>query len=89
MEASKYWHSDHYIAQKFDSKKDFDLSGIDSLKRFETYHTAVMHESITRINWIFDRKPEIKFFKIKKRVLHWIEKITGWRVGEHKNYKVI
>ncbi|MCB9252706.1 MAG: glycosyltransferase family 2 protein [Flavobacteriales bacterium] len=89
VEASKYWHSDEYIQNKFNAENDFDYSEIDSIKRFEGTHPRVMKPRIEKINWKFDRDPEIKTFGIKLRVLHGIEKLTGWRVGEHKNYKVI
>lgn len=89
VEASKYWHSDDYIQQKFDPEKDFDYTGIDSVKRFDGTHPEVMQERIKRINWKFDRDPEVKKFGFKKRILHFIENKTGWRVGENKNYKEI
>ncbi len=88
VEASKYWHSDDYIQEKFDPEKDFDYSGIDSVKRFEGTHPLVMLERIKRINWKFERDPQTKRFGLKKRFLHWIENKTGWRVGEHKNFKL-
>ena len=89
VEASKYWHSDDYIRQKFDAEKDFDYSGIDSVSRFEGTHPKVMLERIKKINWKFDRDPKIKTFNLKKRILHAVEQNTGWRVGENKNYKII
>jgi hypothetical protein len=89
VEASKYWHSDDYIQKKFDPQKDFDYSGIDSVKKFDGTHPSVMLERIKRINWKFDRDPEIKKFGFKKQVLHLIEEKTGWRIGENKNYKGI
>lgn len=88
VEASKYWHSDDYIQEKFDPEKDFDYSGIDSVKRFEGTHPLVMQERVKRINWKFERDPQTKRFGLKKRFLHWIENKTGWRVGEHKNFKL-
>jgi len=42
VEASKYWHSDDYIQEKFDANKDFDYTGIDSVKRFVGNHPQVM-----------------------------------------------
>jgi len=89
VEASKYWHSDDYIQQKFDLQKDFDYSGIDSVKRFEGNHPTIMQERINRINWKFDRDPKVKTFNLKKKILHLIESKTGYRVGENKNYKII
>lgn len=89
VEASKYWHSDEYIREKFNPDEAFDYSGIDSVKRFKGSHPLVMQERIKRINWKFERDPEIKTFGIKKRLLHGIESLTGWRAGEHKNYRII
>lgn len=89
VEASKYWHDDNYIKSKFDPESDFDYTGIDSVRRFEGTHPQVMRERIARINWLFERDPQVKKFGLKKRILHGIEILTGWRVGENKNYKVI
>lgn len=89
VEASKYWHSDAYIVQKFDAEKDFDYSGIDSIRLFTGTHPEVMRNRIIKMNWKFNRNPQLKNFTFKKRILHWIEKTLKWRVGENKNYKLI
>jgi len=89
VEASKYWHDDTYIQSKFDPDSDFDYTGIDSVKRFEGTHPEVMKARIEKINWQFERDPKVKKFGLKKKVLHWIEALTGWRVGEHKNYRLV
>jgi hypothetical protein len=89
VEANKLWHSDDYIAKKFDSESDFDYSQIDSIKPFTETHPAVMLQRIADMNWKFDRDPKMKAFSIKQRLLYVLEKLTGWRVGEYRNYKVI
>jgi hypothetical protein len=38
---------------------------------------------------VFEHDITRKNYGLKKRVLMGIEKYTGWRVGEYKNYKVI
>lgn len=88
-EANKLWHDDDYIDEKFDASKDFDYSEIDSIKPFEGTHPAVMQERIKAMNWKFDRDPSVKSFGLKLRLLYAIEKLTGWRVGEYRNYKVV
>ncbi len=88
-EANKLWHDDDYINEKFDANKDFDYSEIDSIKPFEGTHPAVMQERIDAMNWKFDRDPSVKSFGLKLRLLYGIEKLTGWRVGEYRNYKVV
>ena len=88
-EANKLWHDDEYIDQKFDASKDFDYSEIDSIKSFTGTHPAVMQSRISKMNWSFDKDPTVKSFGLKLKLLYGIEKLTGWRVGEYRNYKTI
>lgn len=87
LEANRYWHDDRWIEERFDPDKDFDYSQIDSIKKFEGTHPEVMKERIERMNWSFSRDPSVKKFRLKSAVLYYIEKWTGWRVGENKNYR--
>ena len=89
LEAHKLWHDDKYIETKFDPNADFDYSKIDSIKPFEGTHPLVMQERIDRMNWKFDRDPEIKSFSLKLKLLYAIENWTGWRVGEYQNYNIL
>ena len=88
-EANKLWHDDEYIDQKFDATKDFDYSEIDSIRSFTGTHPAVMQSRISKMNWSFDKDPTVKSFGLKLKLLYGIEKLTGWRVGEYRNYKTI
>lgn len=88
-EAGKYWHDDEYLNNKFDVNKEFDYTSIDSVTPFDGTHPKVMQERINLKNWKFDRNPQVKNYNIKNRFLHFIEKKTGWRIGENKNYKLI
>ena len=89
LEANKLWHSDDYIEQKFDADADFDYTQVDSIARFEGSHPAVMTERIASVNWHFDRDPSIKSFSLKLKFIYLVEKLTGWRIGEYKNYKIV
>lgn len=48
-----------------------------------------MQERINKLNWKFDFDPTKKNFGLKTKLLHWVEKKSGWRIGEYKNYKII
>lgn len=85
---SQYWHSDEWL-DKHKNKDEFDYSGVDSLAKFTGTHPKVMQERIDEINWTFEHDISIKNLKFKYRVLYWIEKKFGWRIGEYKNYKII
>lgn len=89
VEASKLWHSDEWIAERFDPAKDFDYSQIDSLQKFDGTHPRVMQERIDKMNWKFSHDPSRKKFGWKTGLLYFIEKWTGYRIGENKNYQEI
>lgn len=89
VEANRYWHDDEWIENRFDPDTDFDYSNIDSVARFQRSHPAIMQERIDKVNWTFSKDPSDKQMNLKKRLLYWIEKKTGYRVGEHRNYRVI
>ena len=86
---NKLWHSDRWIEKNIGPDQIFDYSKIDSLKKFTGSHPKVMTERIKKQNWKFDFDPTRKNFGIKNRLLHFIEKKTGWRPGEFKDYRII
>jgi hypothetical protein len=88
-EAHKLWYSDQELEQKFELDQVFDYSQIDSISRYEGSHPLCMNERIERMNWTFDRDPEIKSLSFKSRILHMIEAISGQKPFEHRNYKLI
>jgi len=65
----------------------FDYSQIDALEKFKGTHPAVMQERIKRMNWQFDYDLSYNNFKLKDKVKNLLEKITGRRVFDYKNYK--
>lgn len=82
----RLWHDDQYMEKNVLGAEEFDYGSIDSLQHFTGTHPAVMQERIDRMDWTFDVDPTKKNFGMKARLLHWIEKRTGWRVGEYKNF---
>jgi hypothetical protein len=84
----KLWHNDDWVDEHVAKVDEFDYSGIDSLELFTGTHPKVMQERINRTNWKFDTDPAQKNFRnLKGRLLYAIEKLSGWRIGEYKNYK--
>jgi glycosyltransferase involved in cell wall biosynthesis len=79
------WHEDEWI-QKNIAEESFDYTNIDSLKVFRGTHPQVMKNRIQRKNWEFTFDPTKKSFGLKNRFLYALENLTGWRVGEYKNY---
>lgn len=83
---SYFWHSDQELDKKQPSNVAFDYSGIDSLKLFEGTHPKVIQPRIESMNWAFDFDIQQKKYSLKNKILMKIEKLTGWRIGEYKNY---
>lgn len=86
---NKLWHTDEWVEKKIPKVDSFDYSQIDSLSHFTGSHPEVMKERIKSLNWNFSFDPSKKKLPLKSRLLHSIEKLTGWRPGEYKNYNII
>ena len=85
----RLWHNDEKVNKIVGQDDDFDYSVIDSLSHFTGAHPAVMKDRIARQNWKFSFDPTLKRLSVKSRLKMFIEKYTGWRVGEYKNYRLI
>ncbi|MBC7409256.1 MAG: glycosyltransferase family 2 protein [Arcicella sp.] len=83
-----FWTTDEEsVGVKKHYEDNFDYSEIDSLTNFNGTHPAVMQARIARVNWQFDFDIREKKLSLKNRFRAWIEKLTGWRIGEYKNFK--
>ncbi len=89
MSFNKYWHDDQWMEKNVANVEDYDYSKIDSLRKFEGSHPAVMQKRIEAINWQFSRDPSMNRLKMKDRFKLFIEKLTGWRPGEYRNYRIV
>ena len=80
----KMYHGDQ-VKQRQESY-DFSKEA-DAVFPFQDTHPAVMQARIERKNWHFDFDPiHQNRFKLKDRFKMFVEKWTGYRVGEFKNY---
>lgn len=85
----KMWHDDAWMKKNIAAAEEFDYGKIDSLAEFKGSHPKVMQERVARQNWDFKFDPSKIKLSLKNKFLLMIEKVTGWRPGEYKNYKVI
>lgn len=85
----KLWHDDAWVKEHVAEADDYDYSIIDSLDRFTGSHPSVMSERLKRMNWNFSWDLSKKRFKFKDWLLYRFEKLTGVRLFEYRNYKVI
>lgn len=88
MQFHRMWHDDDFMQKHVAGAAGFDYSNIDSLQKFTGTHPAVTQERIARMNWTFDFDISRKNMGLKSRILYAIERLTGWRPGEYKNYRL-
>ncbi len=86
---NKLWHNDSWVEQNIPDVDSFDYSRIDTLALFKGTHPRVMQKRIQKMNWHFSFDPTQKKLSLKNRLLEGIEKRTGYRIGEYKNYHLI
>ncbi|MCS7297635.1 MAG: glycosyltransferase family 2 protein [Bacteroidia bacterium] len=87
IEMGRLWHEDEWIEKH--KPKSFQYQTNDLLKRYEGTHPRVMTARIAEKDWDFRYEPHMAALSLKERLLGWIERKTGWRVAEFRNYKLI
>jgi hypothetical protein len=86
---SNFWNNNTLNPETILPSDVFDYSKIDSICRFEGTHPKVMENKLIKMKWISDLNPEKKTFKFKDWVLYKFEMVSGIRLWEYKNYKII
>ncbi len=84
----KLWHDDAWVKEHVRTATEYDYSIIDSVAEFSGTHPAVMQERLAQYNWSFTYDPSKKKIGLKNSILAFVEKLTGWRIGEYRNYNV-
>ena len=82
----RFWHDDQWIEKRLVKAEEFDYGDTEELGLFNGTHPAVMKDRIARQNWSYSHDLSRKSTSLKYRIKRLIESLTGWRVGEYKNY---
>ncbi len=85
----RLYHSNEWMETHVPKVAEFDYSGVDALGLFDGTHPAIMQDRIDRINWKFDYDLSYRKFSFKDRIRMFVESLTGYRLWEYKNYKII
>lgn len=85
----KMWHDDAQVEKMTSAADEFDYATIDSLVLFIGTQPSVMQKRIKQQNWHFTFDTSKINLSAKDKLLMGIENLTGWRVGEYKNFKLI
>ncbi len=85
----KMWHTDEWVQKNIALADEFDYNIIDILQEYKGTHPAVFTNRIHNANWNYAYdKTKVKL-NTKYKFLFFIEQLTGWRIGENKNYKLL
>ena len=90
IEFAKLWHSNEFIEKNKATYDSFDYSKIDTLRKFDGTHPAVISKRLEAANWEFTFDPsKSEKLPLRLRILNFIYVKTGWLIGGTKNYKII
>ena len=86
--AQHFWHDDEWIARNIPEEDWFDYSSAFELVRYTGGHPAVMTGRIEAAKTWTDRfdAGRLRRKPFLVRVTDWIERMTGWRIGEYRNF---
>jgi hypothetical protein len=83
----RFYFDEATFAAIEDKSEYFDFTQFDSLRKFTGTHPKIMAKRIAAKNWHIELNVNQKKFTLKNRVLYFIEKVTGYRLFDFKNYK--
>jgi hypothetical protein len=84
----RLWHGN----KKDQENESFQFQRSYGLREFKGSHPAVMRDRVQKQSWVFD--PKLKWSDwtlgdINNMASDVFEKVTGYRIGEYKNYRLI
>lgn len=86
----KYWQGDSDELTKYlNSGELYNFNDYDAVEKFKETHPAVMQNRINKKNWSLQLDTHRKNFSLKDALLYRFEKLTGIRLFDFKNYKII
>ncbi len=85
----KMYLSDEAALNHVGTAETFPYDGLEPLAHFEGTHPKVIQSRIQEQNWHFQSDPTQVRWPLKDRLSNWVEKWTGWRPGEYRNYRLI
>ncbi len=86
-----FYHDDEWLQQNLPETFEFDYENADRLIHFTGTHPAVMQPRIAATNWNLNinLKELHKKMSFRRKALQAIEDVTGWRMSEYRNYKIV
>lgn len=85
----KLWHDDDWVKKNVVEADEFDYKTIETLTKFEGSHPSSMEERLKNTQWAFHYDASKSRKTLKDKLSFFVENMTGYRIGEYKNYKKI
>jgi hypothetical protein len=89
MSFNRLWHSDSWVSEHVKRGDQFDYSTGGMLSVFDGTHPATMKKRIDAQDWPFSYDASKSKQAPREVFLNWIEKKSGCRIAEYKNYNLI
>lgn len=86
---NRMYFDDARIAAQGPVAASFDYSQVEAVERFEGTHPAVFQPRVAAINWHFEKDPSERRLSFTHRLLDAIERLTGRRLFEYRNYILV
>lgn len=88
---NQYYQTEEWIEQNYPLQNTFDMHNADRLVHFKGTHPKLLKPRIESANWKFEQDltkqtPKMNF---RRRLLQKIEDLTGLRLFEYRNYKIV
>ncbi|MBC7720863.1 MAG: glycosyltransferase family 2 protein [Pedobacter sp.] len=88
-DVSRFWHSDESLKSYENVPDTYDFNEYDSLEKFTGSHPSVLKNRIQNKNWKIELDITKKQFSLKDKMLYYFEKMTGIRLFDFRNYKIL
>lgn len=88
---NQFYQTEEWIEENYPVQETYDMHNADRLVHFKGTHPKVMQARIEAANWKFDKDltKETPKMNFRRRVLQKIEDLTGMRLFEYRNYKIV
>lgn len=84
-----FYKSDEWLEKYKNKSQEYDYQNVDALEEFKGTHPELMHERMAKQNWEFVYDKSKSKMKFKYWILYNFEKLTGIRLFEYKNYRLL
>jgi glycosyltransferase involved in cell wall biosynthesis len=85
----RFWHDDAWLEKNLEATAHFKYEAVDQVEEFIGSHPSVMRERVEGQFWTFHPEQHKTASSLRVRLLNRLEKMSGRRFGEYKNYQLL